>query len=44
MGKILGQQIVVGVTGSFGSGCTTVTEVLADEFGFTQYSLSKFNV
>ncbi len=33
-------NIIIGVTGSFGSGCTTLTEVLRDDFGYRRYSLS----
>lgn len=33
-------NLVVGVTGSFGSGCTTLTEVLQKDFNFKRYSLS----
>lgn len=33
-------QIVIGVTGSFGSGCTTLTGVLEKYFDFKPYSLS----
>jgi deoxycytidylate deaminase/adenylate kinase family enzyme len=33
-------NIVVGITGSFGSGCTTLTEVLREDYGFKRYSLS----
>lgn len=35
------QQIVIGVTGSFGSGCTTVVEILEANYGFRGSSLSK---
>ena len=33
-------NIVIGLTGSFGSGCTTVAEVLEKDYGFVKYSLS----
>jgi len=39
-GKSVNKQIVIGVTGSFGSGCTTISEVLTEDFGFIRYSLS----
>lgn len=34
-------QVVIGVTGSFGSGCTTITAVLEKYFSFKSYSLSQ---
>lgn len=39
-GNFLNDQIVIGITGSFGSGCTTITEVLQEYYGFKGYSLS----
>jgi len=33
-------KLVIGVTGSFGSGCSTLTEVLHKDFRFKTYSLS----
>jgi len=38
----MNNQIVIGVIGSFGSGCTTVTMVLRESYGFTAYFLSDF--
>jgi deoxycytidylate deaminase len=35
-------KVAIGVTGSFGSGCTTVTQVLTEHFEFKNYSLSVF--
>ena len=35
-------QIVIGVTGSFGSGCSKIAEVLSLNHGFKVYALSKF--
>jgi len=34
-------QVVIGVTGSFGSGCTTITNVLEKYYSFKAYSLSQ---
>lgn len=31
---------MIGITGSFGSGCTTITEVLREYYGLKRYSLS----
>jgi len=36
----MSEQIVIGVTGSFGSGCTTVVEILETNYGFKGFSLS----
>lgn len=38
----MGDKVVIGITGSFGSGCTTVTQALKEYFGFKPYSLSLF--
>jgi deoxycytidylate deaminase len=34
------RQLVIGLTGSFGSGCSTVTETLSERFGFKRFSMS----
>jgi deoxycytidylate deaminase len=39
---ILSNKIAIGVTGSFGSGCTTMKDVLEKRFKFKPYSLSQF--
>jgi deoxycytidylate deaminase len=36
------KQIVLGLTGPFGSGCSTLAEVLKDKHGYTLYGLSDF--
>ena len=36
----MNDQTIIGVTGSFGSGCTTIAEVLQEDYGFKPYSLS----
>jgi len=36
------KQTVLGLTGPFGSGCTTVADVLKRDYGFVVYSLSYF--
>lgn len=36
----MNDQAVIGITGSFGSGCTTVAKVLNERYGFKFYSLS----
>lgn len=36
----MNDQVVIGITGSFGSGCTTIAEVLQERCGFNFYSLS----
>jgi deoxycytidylate deaminase len=41
-GGPMSSQVVIGITGSFGSGCTTVAQVLKESFGFMAYSLSNF--
>jgi len=37
---ISSNTIIIGLVGSFGSGCTTFAEVLRDRFGFQDFSLS----
>jgi len=37
---ISSNTIILGLVGSFGSGCTTFAEVLRDKFGFQDFSLS----
>jgi len=35
------KQLVIGLTGPFGSGCSTLARVLEQDYGFKVYSLSK---
>jgi dephospho-CoA kinase len=38
--KNMSRKIALGITGSFGSGCSTISNLLVDSFGFKKYSLS----
>jgi deoxycytidylate deaminase/dephospho-CoA kinase len=42
MSSLQSESIVLGLTGPFGSGCSTLAEILKEKYSYTSYSLSDF--